>query len=58
MLKKGYPKNYFCPKCGGKLYEDYGDEGPIWYECEKCEFSCDSDFDRETGDIFPNKGSD
>ena len=45
---------FACPDCGGKLYEDEGDEGPKWYECEKCDFSCDSDYDRETGEIFPD----
>ncbi len=45
---------YVCPKCGGNLYKDEGDEGTCWYECEKCDFECDSDFDRETGEIFPD----
>ena len=44
---------YLCPSCGSKLYEDEGDEGPRWYECEKCDYSCDSDYDRNTGEIFP-----
>jgi predicted RNA-binding Zn-ribbon protein involved in translation (DUF1610 family) len=44
---------YLCPTCGGNLYENEADEGPRWYECDKCDFECDSDFNRETGDIFP-----
>lgn len=45
---------FSCPDCGGNLYEDEADEGPKWYECEKCDFSCDSDYDRATGEIFPD----
>lgn len=43
VLRKGAP---VCPKCGGK-HEDEGgpvvprgcwDDGPLWWECEDCEY--------------------
>jgi len=45
---------FACPDCGEKLYQDEADEGSPWYECEKCDFVCESDFNPKTGDIFPD----
>ena len=41
------------PCLWGKLYWSEADEGPKWYECEKCDFSCDSDYRQDTEDMFP-----
>ena len=45
-----------CPECGGTLKQwpcDDPANPDDYFECEGCEFSCESDHNRQTGELFP-----
>lgn len=44
---------YLCPECQGNLYEDEADGEPSWFECDHCEYQCDSYSERDTGVTYP-----